>query len=201
MVSSWVALDMLMICFFSLPADLVCKKWSTSVKTLSRNPKFSTNLDHDKSKTKCLIFSPKPIGNIAPIRLNGNHLPWVNEVKHLGNILEANNSMKRDIMSKRGKFIGKLNSLSQEFFNVSPATFIKIINIYAVSFHGSGLWDLFSSDCDRLYKAWNVAVIHAFGVANTTHRYLIEDISKSLHPKVMLSSRYCSFVKSLLASP
>ena len=104
-------------------------------------------------------------------------------------------------MSKRGKFIGKLNSLSQEFLNVSPDTFMKIINIYAVSFHGSGLWDLFSSDCDRLYKAWNVAVRHAFGVANTTHRYLIEDISKSLHPKVMLSSRYCSFVKSLLASP
>jgi hypothetical protein len=45
--------------------------------------KFSTNEDPSKSKTKCIIFSPKPIGNIAPIRLNGNDLPWVNEVKHL----------------------------------------------------------------------------------------------------------------------
>ena len=163
--------------------------------------KFSTNEDPSKSKTKCIIFSPKPIGIIAPIKLNDNDLPWVDEVKHLGNILESNNSMKKDIMSKRGKFIGKLNSLSQEFFNVSPDTFMKIINIYAVSFHGSGLWDLFSSECDRLYKAWNVAVRHAFGVPNTTHRYLIESISNSLHPKVMLASRYCGFVKSLLSSP
>ena len=36
---------------------------------------------------------------------------------------------------------------------------------------------------------------------NTTHRYLIVLISGSLHPKVMLPSRYCGFVKSLLSSP
>ena len=61
--------------------------------------------------------------------------------------------------------------------------------------------DLFSADCDRLYKAWNVAVRHAWNVPNTTHRYLIELISGSLHPKVMLASRYTGFVKSLLTSP
>ena len=102
---------------------------------------------------------------------------------------------------KRGKFIGKLNSLSQEFHFVSPDNFIKILNIYAVSLHGSGLWNLFSDDCDRLYKAWNVAVRHAWNLPNTTHRYLIESISGSLNPKVMLASRYSKFVKSLQSSP
>ena len=38
-------------------------------------------------------------------------------------------------------------------------------------------------------------------VPNTTHRYLIESISESLHPKVMLASRYIGFVKSLCSSP
>ena len=38
-------------------------------------------------------------------------------------------------------------------------------------------------------------------VPNTTHRYLIELISGSLHSKVILDSRYCGFVKSLLSSP
>ena len=46
-------------------------------------------------------------------------MPWVDEIKHLGNVLESNNSMKRDIAVKRGKFIGKLNSLSQESYSFS----------------------------------------------------------------------------------
>ena len=165
--------------------------------------KFSTNADPVKSKTKCVIFSKKAKDrvNVAPVKMNGDDLPWVTEVKHLGNILEDNNSMKRDITVKRGKFIGKLNSFFQEFYYATPDTFIKILNIYAVSFYGSGLWDLFSDDCDRLYKAWNVAVRMAWKVPNTTHRYLIECISGSLHPKVMLASRYSTFVNSLMKSP
>ena len=135
------------------------------------------------------------------MKLNGDDLPWVDEIKHLGNILEYNNSMKRDISVKRGKFIGKLNSLSQEFFYTNPSTYIKILNIYAVSFYGSGLWDLFSGDYERLYAAWNVAVRQAWNVPYRTHRYLIEIISGALHPKVMLASRYSGFVSSLLNSP
>ena len=55
--------------------------------------------------------------------------------------------------------------------------------------------------CERLYKAWNVAVRHAWKIPNTTHRYLIESISGTLHPKVMLASRYSGFAQSLLDSP
>ena len=84
--------------------------------------KFSTNADPDKSKTNCIIFSKKPKDrkNVAPIKLNEDILPWVEEVKHLGNILECNNSMKRDIAVKRGRFIGKLDSLAQEFHYCVP---------------------------------------------------------------------------------
>ena len=164
--------------------------------------KFSTNVNPVKSKTKCVIFSKKARDrvNVAPMKLNGDELPWVDEIKHLGNVLESSNSMKRDISVKRGKFIGKLNSLSQEFYFVSPEVFTRILNIYASSFYGSGLWDLFSEDCDRLYRSWNVAIRHAWKVPNTTHRYLVESISRSLNPKVMLASRYVQFVKSLLTS-
>ena len=98
--------------------------------------KFSTNANPIKSKTKCVIFSKKARDrqNVARVKLNGDDLPWVEEVKHLGNILECNNSMRRDISVKRGQFIGKLNSMSQEFFFVSPDTFMKILNISS-NFH------------------------------------------------------------------
>ena len=45
-----------------------------------------------------------------------------------------------------------------------------------------------------------VVVRHAWRIPNTTHRYLIESISGSLHPMVMLASRYIGFVKTLLTS-
>ena len=166
------------------------------------NLKFSTNSNPAKSKTKGIIFSSKPRErlNVLNIKLNGDDLPWVNEVKHLGNILENNNSMKRDTSIKKGQFIGKINSMLQEFHYVSPKVFMKLVNVYTTSFHGSNLWNLFSSDSERLYKAWNVAVRMAYKVPHTTHRYLIGPISSSLHLKVMLTSRFVNFVKSLQAS-
>ena len=51
---------------------------------------------------------------VAPILLNNDPLPWVSQVKHLGNVFQNDNSMKVDCTLKRGKFIGKVNSLFQE---------------------------------------------------------------------------------------
>ena len=106
-----------------------------------KNLKFSTNPNPKKSKTKCIIFSSKPKDRtgVLPVKMNGDDLPWVEEIKHLGNILESSNNMKKDQAVKKGSFIGKINSLSQEFHYVLPNSFFKIEYIYAVSFPGSSL--------------------------------------------------------------
>ena len=72
------------------------------------NLKFSRHENPAKSKTKCLVFSKKPRErqNVLPVNLAGVPLPWVSQVKHLGNMLQQDNSMKVDICQKRGKFIG-----------------------------------------------------------------------------------------------
>ena len=41
---------------------------------------------------------------------------YVEKLNHLGNMKESDNSMKIDISMKRAKFIGKVNSLNQEFY-------------------------------------------------------------------------------------
>ena len=81
--------------------------------------------------------------------------------------------MKVDLALMRGRFIGKVKYLLQEFHYVDPFVFIKIMTIFTTSFYGSELWDLQSIECDRLFKSWNVSIRHALGVPNTTHRYLI----------------------------
>ena len=161
---------------------------------------FSTNVDPAKSKTKCIIFAKKKISDVTPILLNGDPLPWVKEVKHLGNILQSDNSMQKDCVTKRGKFIGKVNSFLQEFHFVAPKTFMELLTIYGTSFYGSCLWDLYSQDVDKIYKSWNVTVRNVFSLPWTTHRYLIESVSGCAHPKTFLSSRFVKFADSLSSS-
>lgn len=165
-----------------------------------KNLKFGTHPDPDKSKTKCIVFSKnkKDRINIPPVMLNGDALPWVSQVKHLGNLLQSDNSMSIDVLQKRGKYIGKVNSLLQEFHYAKPDILTKLINIYATSFYGSGNWDIFSKECEKLYASWNVTIRMVFNLDRCTHRYLIESISNCLHPKVMLSSRYVTFYRSLV---
>ena len=160
-------------------------------------------VDVRKSKTKCIIFSQKIVATdtIFPIELDGMILPWVSQIKHLGNILDRANNFRQDLAVKKGQFIGKVNSMLQEFYYLDYATLVQLINIYATSFYGSCLWDLFSNDWDRLYKAWNVAMRQIHNVPKITHKYLIEDLSNTYHLKAILHSRYVGFSKSLLKSP
>ena len=104
----------------------------------------------------------KDCENVAPIILNGDSLPWVTRAKHLGNILECSNRMKQDCDMKRGKFVGKINTLSQELHLVDPNVKVKILNIYATSFYVSGLWDIYGYDCNRFFTAWNSAIRQIF---------------------------------------
>ena len=108
--------------------------------------------------------------------------------------------MKTDLSQKRGQFIGKMISFFQEFHYVDPDVFVMLINIFNTSFYGSALWDIFSPDCDKFYKSWNVSMRKAFDVDRCTHRYLIESISDTMHPKVMISARYVTFWRALVTS-
>ena len=108
--------------------------------------------------------------------------------------------MKKDCSVKRGMFVGKINSLSQELYFASPEVQVKTLSIYATSFYGSGLWDLFGHDCEGFYTVWNRAIRQIFDLPWTAHRHWIELVSDCLHPKVMLCARYVKFHKSLTSS-
>ena len=101
---------------------------------------------------KCVMFSKGMQPMVSPIVLNGDPLPWV---------------------------IGKVNSLLKEDHFVDHATFVKLLTVYATSFYGSNLWDLYSVDVDRIRNVFNLTW--------STHRYWIETVSDCPHPKTFLS--------------
>ena len=76
--------------------------------------------------------------------MNELPLPFVNDLKHLGNVLQSDNSMPIDCNKKRAIFISKIHSLNQEFYNNNPDVFLKLYNIYCCSFYGSSIWFLSS---------------------------------------------------------
>ena len=175
----------------------ICQKYADRL-----NLKFGTNPNPEKSKTKCLMFtkSRKVDDNVKEIQLDGHALPWVRQVSHLGHTLQVDNSMKIDVNLKRGAFIGKVNSLLQEFYYASPSVLIKLASAYCCNIYGSNVWDLFSSDCQRLFRSYNVALRMIFNLPRTTHRYLVESLTDIPHLYVQLLSRYVTFSTSLLES-
>ena len=52
--------------------------------------------------------------------MNELPLPFVNDLKRLGNVLQNDNSMTIDCNKKRAIFISKMYSLNQEFHFNSP---------------------------------------------------------------------------------
>ena len=97
----------------------------------SKNLKFGTDPDPSKSKTKCIVFTrqKKDRQPSRQVMLDGVPLPWVIQVKHLGTILQCENSMSVDVLQKSGKYIGKVNSLLQEFHFAEASIVTKLINI------------------------------------------------------------------------
>ena len=172
----------------------ICEKFMKQ-----RRLKSSTNVNPMKSKTKCIVFSKVKNCqvNLAPITLNGDPLPWVDKVKHLGNLLEQNNSMKLDCVTKRGKMIGKVNSLLQELHFTAPQVKMKLLNIYTTSFYGSNLWNIYSAEVNRIFSTWNVTVRKVFDLPWTTHRYFIEGVSECPHPKTLICSRFVKFLENV----
>ena len=93
------------------------------------NLKFSTDPDPKKCKTKCLAFLFKK-RELPKLKLCGNDLPWVDNCKHLGNlVVNKYNGMKQDIIVKRAAMIAKNAELNQEFHFGHPISRVRVNQI------------------------------------------------------------------------
>ena len=108
--------------------------------------------------------------------------------------------MKIDVNLKRGSFIGKVNSLFQEFYFADSSVLMKLMTAYSCNLYGSNTWDLFSPECQKLYRSYNVTLRIVNDLPRTTHKYMLESLVEYPHLFVQLLSRYVTFSKSLLDS-
>ena len=117
----------------------LCKNYFYELKIT-----ISTNVDLKKSKTKCMAFGIN--SKLAPITLHDVNLPWWEETwPHLGHLFHCDQSPHHDLLKKRAQFIGKLHSFRQEFGNIDPLVYTRLVSVYLTSFYGSNLWDLYDN--------------------------------------------------------
>ena len=93
-----------------------------------------------------------------------------------------------------------MNSILQEFHYANSDVLMKLVSAFTCNMYGSNTWDLFSPECQKLYRSYNVALRLIYDLPRTTHKFLLESVTGSIHLNVQLLSRYVTFAKSLLRS-
>ena len=163
--------------------------------------KFSTDVDPQKCKTKCIAFLKKPVVQLPSIKLCGNSLPWVDQIKHLGHVIQNKPCFTdQDVIVKRAQYINKNLELNQEFSFASSRSKFRICSIYNSHFYGSPIWDLFGNAVNSFLKSYNRSVRVIFNLPLTTHRNLLEPITQSCHLLPLLVSRFLGFLEKIRES-
>ena len=138
------------------------------------------NVTFNASKTMCIKFG-SPVLSTDQARLGHNVIEWVNEVKHLGNIVRNDLSDSSDSAHKCSSFNGAVNKLFASFKGLDSNIMCTLFQSYCCSFYGSQLWDLSSIGFQKFCVQWNKAVRRLLNVSNRTHTWLLGPLSNQTH--------------------
>ena len=77
---------------------------------------------------------------IKYVVMNVNIIEWADNVRHIGNFVDATLSDSVDCRYKRSMFIGYVNKLISKFGHLQPNVLLNLFNTYCCSFYGSSTW-------------------------------------------------------------
>ena len=177
----------------------ICEKYA-----LEHNIVFSTNPSPAQSKTKCVLFSGKNNSpDLAPVRLDGMNLPWVDHVDHLGHVLHQSLSFHADTKRAIRSFMARASDLRDNLYFAHPSQKMQAINLYCCDGYGAMIWDLTSRMTEQFFNSWNKQARLSWNLDRKTHTYLIEDyLCEDLWSlRTQILSRYPNFIHKLENSP
>ena len=172
----------------------ICEVHASQVDLL-----FSTDPEPTKSKTMCIAFGTKDKHNLSKVKLNGDPLPWKDQVNHLGTTLYSQGTcrLSKDVMEKRARFIQRCYDLNQEFDFADCETRLRMLQLYNTAFFSSNNWLFSSEEVHRLGRSWNVNLRILFNLPMDTHCWIVENLSGGRHLRQMLFTRFIKYIKSL----
>ena len=161
-------------------------------------------LQFNCKKTCCIEFHGKDdCANTLyylHLYLNGEHLQWNANVKHLGHILSCCSNFDKDLQKKKGQFVACCNNVLTEFSFTHPVVKAQLLNIYGTSFYGCNLWNLYGKSATELYVTWNIALRRLFYLSYRTHTRFLHHITDLRHVSLSLKIRFINFCRTLINS-
>ena len=147
----------------------------------------------------CITF--RDVVNVNEIiKLNGSQIPWVKEIKHLGNYINKTLSYKSDCRYKLSAFIRTVNKLIANFSNLQQDVIARLFKSYCCSFYGSQAWQIDSTDYKRLCVTWNESVRNILKFPCTTHTWMLGPLLDQSHIHYQLQRRTLSSISSVYNS-
>ena len=135
--------------------------------------------------------------DIDPLLLGDKPLPFVDTWKHLGHTLTTDESPSHDMLLRCRELVGKLHGLRQEFPEQHPEVMMKLINIYLLSLYGGALWDIYSTEANKLSATWHRIIKQEFKLPLATHRYLLNSVSQCVHLRLKVVKQFLNFQQKI----
>jgi hypothetical protein len=97
---------------------------------------------YNSTKSVCVMFSRNPSADHLPeIKLGDSTLKWISHAKHLGNILSHDLSEGREIMAKKGDFVGRINTVMANLPNAPDEILLPLFKSQCCHYYGCQAWD------------------------------------------------------------
>ena len=122
----------------------------------------------------CIAFNCDNREQLAPVKLNGDSLPWVSKAKHIGNLLHENGTTDPDLKMKKGIFIQNAMEINQEFFCLPASVKMRLNLLYNSHFSGSNIWRFESKEASHLYSSWNKNIKLVYDLHWGTYTWILE---------------------------
>ena len=146
---------------------------------------------HLTPPTVCIKYGDKVELN-EHVVMNGNIIEWADNVRHLGNFVDATLSDSVDCRFKRSMFIGYVNKLISKFAHLQPKLLLNLFNTYWF-FYGSSTWGLHSNGFNSSVTAWNICVRKILGLPYIMYTWMLASLTNSGHMKYKLYIRDLKF--------
>ena len=135
--------------------------------------------------------------------LDGEELPWVERVEHLGHTIQESLSMEGDAQRARACFMARASDVRDNLFFAHPQQKVQAIQLYCSDAYGSMLWEYDRQYSESFFKAWNIQARLAWRVPLQTHTNIVENILcvgfQSMRQQVF--SRFQTFTQKLSRAP
>ena len=167
-----------------------------------------TNICEDFGDEYGMLYNPKKSVGIyfissqqktAPprLRLAGESVKWVDQVRHLGNILTKDLKENSEVSHKRGDFIGRVNSVIVTYPKAPDEIICELFNTQCTHLYGCEAWTHSDPAVSRFYTTWNSGVRRLLNLPYNTHtRFLTLFVNKP-HVQEQIFKRFYKMMMTM----